>query len=62
MFNENSCQKCGTCLNGCPYLHLSEKDAKIEIKRLVNTRLTLLCSNRFNRNAYIRRISKNWRD
>ncbi len=38
MFNEQTCQRCGTCLEECPFLHLSDERAKKEIDKMIETR------------------------
>ncbi|MFX1558340.1 MAG: (Fe-S)-binding protein, partial [Promethearchaeota archaeon] len=38
MYNEKTCQKCGTCLEQCPFLHLPIESAKIEISKAIETR------------------------
>jgi Fe-S oxidoreductase len=38
MFNENTCQQCGTCLQQCQFLQLSETSAKKEISKMIETR------------------------
>jgi len=38
MFNEETCQRCGTCLEQCPFLHLPIESAKEEISKMIETR------------------------
>jgi Fe-S oxidoreductase len=38
MFNEQTCQRCGTCLEQCPFLQLPPESAKIEISKMIETR------------------------
>ncbi|TFG30239.1 MAG: (Fe-S)-binding protein [Promethearchaeota archaeon] len=38
MFNENTCQQCGTCLEQCPFLQLPKDQAKEEISLMIKTR------------------------
>ena len=38
MFNEQTCQRCGTCLEKCPFLHLPVERAKKEIDKMIETR------------------------
>ncbi len=40
MFNEKTCQRCGTCLEQCPFLQLPIEDAKNEISIMIETRNT----------------------
>jgi len=37
LFNEETCQKCGICLNQCPFLQLPIEKAKKEISKLIKT-------------------------
>jgi Fe-S oxidoreductase len=37
-FNEQTCQRCGTCLEQCPILQLPTESAKIEISKMIETR------------------------
>ncbi|MFX1328122.1 MAG: (Fe-S)-binding protein [Promethearchaeota archaeon] len=38
MFNEKTCQRCGTCLEQCPFLQLPVESAKEEIVKMIETR------------------------
>ncbi|MDX1799074.1 MAG: (Fe-S)-binding protein [Candidatus Lokiarchaeia archaeon] len=38
MYNENTCERCGTCLEQCPFLHLPTESAKREISKMIETR------------------------
>ena len=38
MFNEETCERCGTCLFQCPFLQLPMEKAKEEIPRMIETR------------------------
>jgi len=38
VFNEQTCQRCGTCLEQCPFLQLPVERAKEEISKLIETR------------------------
>jgi Fe-S oxidoreductase len=38
LFNEQTCQRCGTCLEQCPFLRLPIEDAKKEIIKMIDTR------------------------
>ena len=38
MFNEKTCQRCGVCLEQCPFLQLPIEKAKEEISRMIETR------------------------
>ena len=38
MFNEQTCQRCGTCLEQCPFLKLPIEDAKKEVIKMIETR------------------------
>ncbi len=38
MFNEETCQRCGTCLEQCPFLQLPIESAKEEISKMIETR------------------------
>ncbi|MFX1338822.1 MAG: (Fe-S)-binding protein [Promethearchaeota archaeon] len=38
MFNEKTCQRCGICLEQCPFMHLPREEAKVEIARMIETR------------------------
>jgi Fe-S oxidoreductase len=38
MFNEKTCQQCGTCLEQCPFLQLPKDQAKEEISLMIKTR------------------------
>lgn len=38
MFNEETCELCGTCLSQCPFLQLPIEKAKEEISRMIETR------------------------
>ena len=38
MYNEQTCQRCGTCLEQCPFLHLPIESAKTEISKAIETR------------------------
>ncbi|MGQ9720436.1 MAG: (Fe-S)-binding protein [Candidatus Jordarchaeum sp.] len=38
MFNEETCERCGTCLSRCPFLQLPLEKAKEEISRMIETR------------------------
>ncbi|MBY8986001.1 MAG: (Fe-S)-binding protein [Candidatus Lokiarchaeota archaeon] len=38
VFNEQTCQRCGTCLEQCPFLKLPIESAKEEISKLIETR------------------------
>ncbi|MFB0562007.1 MAG: (Fe-S)-binding protein [Candidatus Lokiarchaeia archaeon] len=40
MFNEETCERCGTCLSQCPFLHLPVEKAKEEIFRMIETRMS----------------------
>ena len=40
MFIEENCERCGTCLTDCPYLHLTTEQAKEEINNMIKTRST----------------------
>ena len=35
MFNQETCLRCGTCLEQCPFLSLSSERAKIEIMSMI---------------------------
>ncbi|MFW9972623.1 MAG: (Fe-S)-binding protein [Candidatus Odinarchaeota archaeon] len=35
MFNEKTCQRCGTCLEQCPFLQLPTESAKEEISKMI---------------------------
>lgn len=37
-FNEETCQRCGTCLEECPFLQLPTERAKKEISKMIETR------------------------
>ncbi len=37
-FNEQTCQRCGTCLEQCPFLQLPIESAKEEISKMIETR------------------------
>ncbi|MFW9867612.1 MAG: (Fe-S)-binding protein [Candidatus Thorarchaeota archaeon] len=37
-FNEQTCQRCGTCLEQCPFMHLPSESAKEEISKMIETR------------------------
>jgi heterodisulfide reductase subunit D len=37
VFNEQTCQRCGTCLEQCPFLRLPIEDAKREIVKMIET-------------------------
>lgn len=41
MFNENTCLRCGTCLEQCPFLQLSKENAKEEISKMIETKSSL---------------------
>jgi Fe-S oxidoreductase len=38
LFNEETCQRCGTCLEQCPFLRLPVESAKKEIVKMIETR------------------------
>ncbi|MFX1243134.1 MAG: (Fe-S)-binding protein [Promethearchaeota archaeon] len=38
MYNENTCERCGTCLEQCPFLQLPTESAKKEISKMIETR------------------------
>jgi Fe-S oxidoreductase len=38
MFNEQTCTRCGICLEQCPFLRLPIEEAKIEIAQMIETR------------------------
>jgi Fe-S oxidoreductase len=38
MYNENTCERCGTCLEQCPFLQLPTESAKQEISKMIETR------------------------
>jgi Fe-S oxidoreductase len=38
MFNEETCERCGTCLSQCPFLEIPKEKAKDEISRMIETR------------------------
>lgn len=38
MFNEETCERCGTCLSQCPFIQLPIEKAKEEISRMIETR------------------------
>ena len=38
LFNEQTCQRCGTCLEKCPFMHLPVESAKKEITKMIETR------------------------
>ncbi|MFX1276465.1 MAG: (Fe-S)-binding protein [Promethearchaeota archaeon] len=38
MFNEETCQRCGSCLEQCPFLQLPEERAKKEINQMIETK------------------------
>lgn len=38
MYNEETCQQCGTCLEQCPFLQLPIESAKKEISKMIDTR------------------------
>jgi Fe-S oxidoreductase len=38
MYNEDTCERCGTCLEQCPFLHLPTESAKQEISKMIETR------------------------
>ncbi|MFX0012853.1 MAG: (Fe-S)-binding protein [Candidatus Hermodarchaeota archaeon] len=38
MFNEQTCQRCGTCLEQCPFLQMPTESAKAEISKMIETR------------------------
>nr|MDO8081099.1 (Fe-S)-binding protein [Candidatus Freyarchaeota archaeon] len=38
MFNEGTCERCGTCLSQCPFLQLPIEKAKEEISRMIETK------------------------
>jgi Fe-S oxidoreductase len=40
MFNEKTCQRCGTCLEQCPFLRLPVEIAKEEISKMIETRIS----------------------
>ena len=37
MFNQETCKRCGTCLNLCPFLEMPKKEAREEIKKMIET-------------------------
>ncbi|MFX1489676.1 MAG: 4Fe-4S dicluster domain-containing protein, partial [Promethearchaeota archaeon] len=37
-FNEQTCERCGTCLEQCPFLQLPIESAKEEISKMIETR------------------------
>ena len=37
MFNEETCKRCGLCLIECPFIELSKKEARAEIKNMIET-------------------------
>jgi heterodisulfide reductase subunit D len=38
VFNAQTCERCGTCLEKCPFLHLPIESAKKEIDKMIETR------------------------
>ncbi len=77
MFNEKTCERCGTCLEQCPFLHLPIESAKEEISKMIETRnsqkiikncascsyCNAICPTGSNPYALIREIRlKNYRD
>ncbi|MFX1256686.1 MAG: (Fe-S)-binding protein [Promethearchaeota archaeon] len=42
MFNENTCQRCGLCLEQCPFMQLPIEKAKEEISLMIETRKSRL--------------------
>jgi Fe-S oxidoreductase len=40
LFNEQTCQRCGTCLEQCPFLRLPIESAKKEIIKMIETRIS----------------------
>ena len=38
LFNEHTCERCGTCLEQCPFLRLPMESAKKEIIKMIETR------------------------
>ncbi|MFX1554769.1 MAG: (Fe-S)-binding protein [Promethearchaeota archaeon] len=40
IFNEKTCQRCGTCLEQCPFLQLPTENAKEEISKMIETRIS----------------------
>jgi Fe-S oxidoreductase len=38
LYNEETCQKCGTCLEQCPFLQLPVERAKEEIEKMIKTK------------------------
>ena len=37
MFNEETCVRCGACLNQCPFMHFPVESAKEEISKMIET-------------------------
>ncbi|MFX1594243.1 MAG: 4Fe-4S dicluster domain-containing protein, partial [Promethearchaeota archaeon] len=40
IYNEKTCQRCGTCLEQCPFLQLSTERAKEEISKMIETKIS----------------------
>lgn len=38
MFNQETCKRCGTCLNVCPFHEMPKKEAREEIKKMIEIR------------------------
>ena len=37
MFNEETCKQCGVCLITCPFIEMPKKEARAEIKKMIET-------------------------